>query len=216
MKHVASAASDELDRECYSIIFEYSSNWILDTGCSYHMCPNTSYKAINSGTVLMGSDHGCETVDISTIRIQMHDGIVRTLMDVRHVPDLRKNVISLGCKLIGENRVLKVVSGSLLVMKGIRQKKLYHLVGNVSHDDTYSEESDELEHEEVHLENAQALQQQQQETLASTRSRRGYKLVQRNAYDLCIREKREEEKIIKSSSETRNTKERLFICEREE
>ncbi|KAL8140268.1 hypothetical protein V2J09_006289 [Rumex salicifolius] len=122
------------DGECYSITSEYSSNWILDIGCSYHMCPNrkwfTSYKAINGGTVLMGNGHGCETVGIGTIRIKMHDGIVRTLMDVRHVPDLRKNLISLGvleskgCKLIGENEVLKVVNGSLMVMS--------HLVGSIA------------------------------------------------------------------------------------
>lgn len=142
VKHEASVASGEWGGECYSITSEYSSNWILDTGCSYHMCPNrkwfTSYKAINGGTVLMGNDQGCETVGIGTIRIKMHDGIVRTLIDVRHVPDLRKNLISLGvleskgCKLIGENGILKVVSGSLLVMKGIRQRNLYHLVGSIA------------------------------------------------------------------------------------
>ena len=52
-----------------------------------------------------------------------------------------------------------------------------------AHDDTHCEEYDDLEREEVQQENAQVLQQQQQETLASTRSRRGYKPVQRYGSD---------------------------------
>lgn len=52
-----------------------------------------------------------------------------------------------------------------------------------AHDDTHCEEYDDLEREEVQQENAQVLQQQQQETLASTRSRRGYKQVQRYGSD---------------------------------
>ena len=30
------------------------------------------------------------------IRVKMFDGVIRTLCDVRHVPNLRKNLISLG------------------------------------------------------------------------------------------------------------------------
>ena len=65
----------------------------------------------------------------------MYDGMVRTLVDVRHIPDLRKKFISLGmlesngCKIIMENGALKVVCGSLVVMKGIRHANLYPLLG---------------------------------------------------------------------------------------
>ena len=34
-------------------------------------------------------------VGIETIRIKMFDGVVFTLGDVRHVPDLKRNLISL-------------------------------------------------------------------------------------------------------------------------
>ena len=33
----------------------------------------------------------CKTVGIGSIKIKMYDGIVRTLIDVRYVPELRKN-----------------------------------------------------------------------------------------------------------------------------
>ena len=52
----------------------------------------------------------------------MHDGIVRTLTDVRHIPNMRKNLISLstldgkGYKYSGGDGVLKVSKGSLIVM----------------------------------------------------------------------------------------------------
>lgn len=85
--------------------------------------------------MLMGNNHSCKTLGIGSIRIKMHDGVVRTLMDVRHVPDLRKNLISVGaldsggCKIVIWNGVKKVVRGSLVVMKGIRQGNLYALLG---------------------------------------------------------------------------------------
>ncbi|KAK3016961.1 hypothetical protein RJ639_007857 [Escallonia herrerae] len=63
--------------------------WILDTGCSYHMCPNrdwfATYRLFDGGKVLMGNDVTCKVVGIGSIQIRMHDGIVRTLIDVRHV-----------------------------------------------------------------------------------------------------------------------------------
>ena len=44
----------------------------------------------------MGNDASCKVVGIGNIRIKMFDVVVRMLCDVRHVPDLRKNLISLG------------------------------------------------------------------------------------------------------------------------
>lgn len=67
------------------------NSWILDSGCSYHMSPNrdwfSTYQSIDGGVVLMGNDVSCKVVGIGTVRIKMHDGLVRTLTDVRHVPD---------------------------------------------------------------------------------------------------------------------------------
>jgi hypothetical protein len=44
----------------------------------------------------MGNDISSKVVGIGSIRIKMFDGTVKILTDVRHVPDLRKNLISLG------------------------------------------------------------------------------------------------------------------------
>ena len=65
----------------------------------------------------------CKIIGIGSIKIMMHDGIVRTLSNVWHVPDLKKNLNSLGTlnsngyKFSAEGRVLRVSKGSLVVMK---------------------------------------------------------------------------------------------------
>ena len=43
----------------------------------------------------MGNDAPCKIVGIGSVKIKMYDGVVRTLTEVRHVPELKKNLISL-------------------------------------------------------------------------------------------------------------------------
>ena len=83
-----------------------------------------TYQPINDGNVLIGNNMPCKIIGIGLIKIRMHDDIVRTLSNVLHVPDLKKNLISLGTlgsngyKFTAECRVLRVNKGSLFVMKG--------------------------------------------------------------------------------------------------
>ena len=67
----------------------------------------------------------------------MFDGVIRTLCDVRHVPDLRKNLISLGTLYSNgfsykyANGVMKMSKGVLIVMKGQKMEgNIYKLMGN--------------------------------------------------------------------------------------
>ena len=64
------------------------------------MCPNKTwfdtYEEKSGGNVFMGNDVSCKTIGIGTVKIKMHDGIIRTLTEVRHVPELKKNLISIG------------------------------------------------------------------------------------------------------------------------
>ncbi|KAE8688972.1 hypothetical protein F3Y22_tig00110945pilonHSYRG00013 [Hibiscus syriacus] len=117
-----------------------SEEWILDSGCTYHMFPNrewfVTYKVVSVGIVLMGNNASCKITGIGSVKVNMHDGIVRTLSDVRHVPDLKCNLILLstldtkGYKYSGEGGVLKVSKGSLVVMKAKKKnERLYVLKG---------------------------------------------------------------------------------------
>jgi hypothetical protein len=88
----------------------------------------------------MGNDISCKVVGIGSIRIKMFDGSVKILTDVRHVPDLRKNLISLGVLDIGgyksifQGGFMKVYKGILLVLKAKKVGNLFLLEGRTKLD----------------------------------------------------------------------------------
>ncbi|KAH1122081.1 hypothetical protein J1N35_005241 [Gossypium stocksii] len=117
-----------------------TSEWILDSGCSFHMCPNKEwfsiYSSVEGGVVRIGNDSSSKVIGIGTVKIRIHNGTIRTLSNVRYVPDLRKNLISLsnldlkGCKINIESSGIKVSRGSLIFFKGKRTGSLYILEGS--------------------------------------------------------------------------------------
>ena len=83
------------------------------------------------GNVLMKNNIPYKTLGIESIKIRMHDGIVRMLSNIRHVSGLKKNLFSLdtldsnGYKFLAKGGVLRVSKGSLVVMKGKKVIPLY-------------------------------------------------------------------------------------------
>jgi len=83
--------------------------------------------------MLIGSETECNVRGIGTVQIKTHDGLVRTLSKVCHLPDMTHNLISLGtveangCRYPVENGVLKVMRGAMVLIKGLRQESLYLL-----------------------------------------------------------------------------------------
>ena len=114
---------------------------MLDSSASHHMCPNkdllTTYKKVDGGNVIMANNVICKTIGIGTIHIRMHDSVVRTLTNVRHVAELQKNLISLmtlddkGYKYSDGCGVIRVTKGALVVMKGVKEGPLYILQGSI-------------------------------------------------------------------------------------
>ena len=87
-----------------------------------HLMPGSLHTSLCiKGAVLMGNNASCKVVGIGTMLIKMFHRVVRTLRDVRHVPDLQRDLISLstldakGYKYIGEGRVQKISKGALVV-----------------------------------------------------------------------------------------------------
>ena len=79
----------------------------------------------------------CRVEGVRVVRIRLHDGTIRELKGVRYVPSMSKNLISVGALeseglrgTLAEG-VLKMSSGSLVVLKGIRSNNLYYLKGSV-------------------------------------------------------------------------------------
>jgi hypothetical protein len=89
--------SDNADGDMLSVAStseHLMDSWILDSACSFHVTPNRdwfdTYRSVNSGIVTMGNGAHCKITGIENIRIKMFDGVVRTLCDVRHVPEMEK------------------------------------------------------------------------------------------------------------------------------
>ncbi|KAJ9541754.1 hypothetical protein OSB04_028260 [Centaurea solstitialis] len=135
-----SAAVVNSDSSSDDDLINYSIDWILDTGGSFHITPHkelfNSYEKVATGSVSMANDMSCDVVGIGSVSIKMHDGVVTTLTDVRHVPEMKKNLISLGVldkkgfKYSGGGGVIRVTKGALVVMKGVMKGTLYFLEGS--------------------------------------------------------------------------------------
>ena len=91
-----------------------------------------------SGVVHLAENQPCKVAGIDSISSKNHDGSTRVLTDVQYIPKLEKNLISLGTfeskgfTIILHNGILKVVSGALVVMKGIRRNNMYLYQGSTA------------------------------------------------------------------------------------
>src|ERR1044072_7065645 len=134
--------SSEDDMLCVSST-KCTEAWILDSGCSYHMTPHRewfhSFKEGDFGFVFLGDDKHWAITGMGQVKVALEEGGVRTLGEVRYVPELRKNVISLGTlqangysfKSDGDRDIMKVSKGARTVMKARRtQGNIYKLLGS--------------------------------------------------------------------------------------
>ena len=78
----------------------------------------SSYQEVNRGKVLLGNNMSCSVVRIGIVAINMFDGMTSTLKEVRHIPDLKRNLLSLGT-LDKSSYNFKVENGKLTISKGV-------------------------------------------------------------------------------------------------
>ena len=116
------------------------SKWILNAGATYHVCPDrdwfSRFEKLDGCFAIMSDDHPCNVDGIGTVCIKKFDGIVRELKEVKCVPRLKRNLISVGAlKILGlkvsmRDDVLKMTKGSMVIMKGVRRNNRYYLKGS--------------------------------------------------------------------------------------
>ena len=134
---------DNVDEESNFGLTSSSNEWVMDSACTFHMCPKKEwfYNLVESkvGSVRMGNNQTCEISGIGQIKLKLHDGMVRVLNVVLYVPDLKSNLISLGSleskgfKIVMENGILKVLSGASVLLIATRRKNMYFLkIGRAS------------------------------------------------------------------------------------
>lgn len=136
-----------------SILWAKDDEWVLDSGATFHVTPNREWFSSFikfEGEVLMGNHHSCSIVGIGNIRLKLHDGMIRELKNVRCVPSMKKNLISLGMleskglRLDCQNGVMKVISGAMVVMRGTRRYNLYYLNESTVFEDIATTEQSEV------------------------------------------------------------------------
>ena len=142
----ASYVNDSDDGGVLVVTHMYTGDkeWILHSGCSFHMTPHKEFFTTmkRGGSVTLGNDDTCMVVGIGSVTMRMHDGVIRVLDGVRHVLNLKKNLISLvtfnilRCRCTCEGGVMKITKGSLILMKGSMVGGLYVLQGSLVTDST--------------------------------------------------------------------------------
>jgi hypothetical protein len=77
-----------------------SESWVVDSGDSFHDSPHRKhfldYVQGDFGQVHLGDDAPCKIVGMGKVKIKKRNGNQWLLKEVRHVPDLSKNIISTG------------------------------------------------------------------------------------------------------------------------
>ena len=127
---------------------EHEVEWIVDTTTSYHATPHlvlfSYYRVGNFDIVKMGNFNHSKIVGMGDVCFETNMGCRLTLKDVRHVSNLRLNLMS-GLALdkqgyeshFGKGK-WKLIEGSLVVAKGEAYCTLYKTQGKVCKDELYA------------------------------------------------------------------------------
>ena len=109
--------------------------WVVDSRASFHATPHRKhfhdYVQGDFGQVRLGDDKPCKIIGMGAVFIKQQNGNQWLLKELRHVPDLKKNPVSIG-QLGGEgcvttfiDKTWKVTKGALVIAKGEKVGTLY-------------------------------------------------------------------------------------------
>ena len=95
----------------------------MDSGASFHTIPHReiiqNYVVGNFGKVYLANGSALDVVGMGDVWILLPNGSVWLLEKVRHIPDLRRNLISVG-QLDDEGHAILFIGGTWKVTKGAR------------------------------------------------------------------------------------------------
>jgi hypothetical protein len=117
-----------------------SMSWVVDSRDSFHAKTHRKhfldYVQGDFGQVHLGDDAPCKNVRMGKVKIKKSNENQWFLKEVRHVPYIRKTIISTGklssegCISIFTDKVWKVTKGLLVIAKGEKIGTLYLCTGN--------------------------------------------------------------------------------------
>ena len=75
-------------------------DWVLDLGASFHTTPHQeiiqNYVEGDFGKVYLANGEALDVVGMGDVQIILPSGSIWLLKKVRHIPDLRRSLISIG------------------------------------------------------------------------------------------------------------------------
>ncbi|CAA0823295.1 Serine/threonine-protein phosphatase 7 [Striga hermonthica] len=111
------------------------TSWVIDSGASIHVTSQRdffkSYTSGDFGSVRMGNDGISKAVGMGDVHLETENGNTLVLRGVKHVPNIRMNLISTGklddegfCNTFRDEK-WKLTKGSLIVARGQKYSSLY-------------------------------------------------------------------------------------------
>jgi len=123
----ANITGDVLQDALILFVDNISESWVVDLGASFHATPDRKhfldYGQGDFGQVQLGDNRPCKIFGMGNVKIKQRNGNQWLLKEVKHVPDLGKNLISTGqlasegCISIFTDKTWKVIKGSLVIAK---------------------------------------------------------------------------------------------------
>ncbi|CAM8956737.1 unnamed protein product [Rhodiola kirilowii] len=131
----ANAATEEIAEALMLSVSSPLESWVLDSGASFHSCSNADimkhYRSGDFGKVYLADDEPFEVMGKGDVQIKAPNGSVLQLHDVRHIPDLKRNLLSVG-QLDDEGYAVtfgcstyKITKGSMVIARGKKEGTLY-------------------------------------------------------------------------------------------
>ena len=128
------------DSDVVNFAYQETSQ-VIDSGASIYDIPQkdffTSYTSGDFGSVRMGNDGSAKAIGMRDVRLETSNGTVLILKNVKHIPDIRMNLISTG-KLDDEvfyntfrDSQWKLTRGSMVVAKGKKCSSLYLMQASI-------------------------------------------------------------------------------------
>ncbi|KAL6580308.1 hypothetical protein OROMI_008332 [Orobanche minor] len=108
---------------------EKKSEWVLDYAASVHICKDRAmFDTLQSegqlGEIKVGNAQKVKIEGVGSVRFKLHDGTVKTALNVKYVPGATSNLLSLGVltshgyRYVGRRQVCKVYKGKRLILQG--------------------------------------------------------------------------------------------------
>lgn len=145
------------------ILKEEKPKWVLDSAASVHICNDRAmFETLNGkgqfGEIKVGNKEKMKVEGVGRVHFKLHDGSVRTALNVKYIPGATTNILSLGVltsrgyRYVGRKDTCKVYKGDRLVLRGRKNSKnLCYLEGESLQGRTYCKSNKEKTEKRVHF-----------------------------------------------------------------